>query len=48
MKVMRHVAGLGLAFCLAVAASIAGFAQQVRIQVIGGPLVGPLPFLTNG
>ncbi len=45
MKVIRHVAGPGLALCLAAAASIAGFAYQVRIEVIGGPLVGPLPFL---
>ena len=45
MKVRRHVAGLGLALCLAVTGSIAGFAHQVRIEVIGGPLLGPLPFL---
>src|SRR5688500_336278 len=45
MKVMRHVESLGVALCFVVVASIAGFAQQIRIEVIGGPLVGPLPFL---
>jgi hypothetical protein len=45
MKVMQLVTRLGVGLCLAVATSIVGVAQQVRIEVIGGPLLGPLPFL---